>query len=133
VCAHEVDGTDLNACLRVVGQAVDAARSGGGPQMIVAQLLRLCGHGEHDDANYISPSLKQSPIGRDCLKLAEESLVRQKFGDSASVVAWRSEAVHEVEQAVATVQREKAPDPFSEDWSALSTRRLLEAQRENNP
>ena len=131
VVAHNVDGTDLGACLRVVGQAVEAARGGAGPQLVFAELLRLCGHGEHDDANYISPSLKQSPIGRDCLKVAEDSLLRQKFADSASIAVWRSEAVHEVEQAVATVQREKAPDPFSEDWSALSTRRLLEAQPED--
>jgi pyruvate dehydrogenase E1 component alpha subunit/2-oxoisovalerate dehydrogenase E1 component alpha subunit len=128
VAAYEVDGTDLSACLRVVGQAVDAARGGAGPQMIVASLLRLCGHGEHDDANYITPAQKQSPIGRDCLKLAEEFLLRQNLADSASIAVWRSEAIHETEQAVATVQREGTPDPFAQDWSALSTRRLLEAQ-----
>jgi pyruvate dehydrogenase E1 component alpha subunit/2-oxoisovalerate dehydrogenase E1 component alpha subunit len=131
VTAHEVDGTELSACLRVVGQAVQSARSGAGPQMVVAELLRLCGHGEHDDANYIDPKLKQSPIGRDCLKVAEEFLLRQRFADGASIAVWRSEAIHEVEQTVATVQRERPPDPFAEDWAALSTRRLLEAQSES--
>src|SRR5438309_897932 len=38
-----VDGTDLSACLKVVGEAVKRARNGRGPQMVVARLLRLCG------------------------------------------------------------------------------------------
>src|SRR6185295_18753836 len=37
---HSVDGTDLSACLEVVGAAVKRARDGSGPQMIVADLLR---------------------------------------------------------------------------------------------
>ena len=36
-----------------------------------ARLLRLCGHGEHDDASYIDPELKASPVGRDCLLEAQ--------------------------------------------------------------
>src|SRR6266568_3292470 len=53
-----VDGTDLSACLEVVADAVGKARAGHGPQMIIAELLRLCGHGEHDDAGYVDPALK---------------------------------------------------------------------------
>src|SRR5207302_1069791 len=68
---HEVDGTDLAACLRVLGLAVERARAGGGPQMVVARLLRLCGHGEHDVADYVDPKLKASTLGRDCLRVAE--------------------------------------------------------------
>src|SRR5882672_1652855 len=66
-----VDGTDLSACLEVVAEAVGKARAGHGPQLVVAQLLRLCGHGEHDDAGYVDPALKNSPLGRDCLKVSE--------------------------------------------------------------
>ena len=43
-----VDGTDLAACLDVIGGAVERARAGGPPQLVVASLLRLAGHGEHD-------------------------------------------------------------------------------------
>ena len=49
------------ACLKVIGEAVARARTGGGPQMIVATLLRLCGHGEHDTRGYVDPALKASP------------------------------------------------------------------------
>jgi pyruvate dehydrogenase E1 component alpha subunit/2-oxoisovalerate dehydrogenase E1 component alpha subunit len=130
--AQQVDGTDLSVCLRVVGQAVERARSGAGPQMVVAELLRLCGHGEHDDASYIDPLLRQAPIGRDCLKVAEEFLLRHDFADSAAIAVWRSEAIQETEQAIATAQREGSPDPFAEDWSALSTRHLIESRGTDN-
>ena len=124
--SHSVDGTDLSACLKVVGDAVARARAGRGPQMVVATLLRLCGHGEHDDASYIDPKLKASPAGRDCLKVAEEHLLRQKWADAAALAALRGEIVREIEEAVAQVQREPTPDPFTEDWRALSTGHLNE-------
>ena len=89
--------------------------------MVVATLLRLCGHGEHDDAGYVDPKLKKSPIGRDCLKVAEEFLFRQKWMDAAQLAALRNELVREVEEAVAQVQREPTPDPFAEKWRAIST------------
>jgi pyruvate dehydrogenase E1 component alpha subunit/2-oxoisovalerate dehydrogenase E1 component alpha subunit len=123
---QSVDGTDLSACLKVVGDAVARARAGRGPQLVIAALLRLCGHGEHDDASYIDPKLKASPVGRDCLKAAEEHLLRQKWTDAAALAALRGEIVREIEEAVAQVQREPTPDPFTEDWRAISTGHLNE-------
>ena len=129
--AHSVDGTDLSACLKIVGGAVSRARAGNGPQLVVAKLLRLCGHGEHDDSSYIDPKLKSSPLGNDCLKLAEEFLLQNKITDAAQIAVWRSEAIREIEEAVAQVQREPAPDPFTENWSAISSEHLSETHEEN--
>ncbi|MDB6130826.1 MAG: acoA 2, partial [Verrucomicrobiales bacterium] len=39
VRGHSVDGTDLGDCLLKVGNAIDLARSGDGPQLVVASLL----------------------------------------------------------------------------------------------
>lgn len=122
--AHAVDGTDLNACLQVAEKAVAQARQGRGPQMIVARLLRLCGHGEHDDASYIDPKLKQSPLGRDCLKVAEEHLMRNGWADAHAIESWRREAIQKVDDAVVKVQREPAPDPYKETWCALACKHL---------
>lgn len=128
VQAHIVDGTDLTACLETVGGAVARARAGEGPQFISAHLLRLCGHGEHDDASYIESKLKNSPLGRDCLKVAREYIIRQRWADHSQITVWQSEAVHEIELAVAQAQREPAPNPFSEKWTAISTEHLIEGQ-----
>jgi len=126
VTGSEVDGTDLDACLKTIGEAVARARKGGGPQLVVANLLRLCGHGEHDDAGYIDPKLKASPLGRDCVKVSVDYLSKQGWADAAAVAAWRAEAVHQIDEAVAQVQREPAPDPFGEEWCAMSTSHLSE-------
>ncbi|MBI5773198.1 MAG: thiamine pyrophosphate-dependent dehydrogenase E1 component subunit alpha [Verrucomicrobia bacterium] len=126
VAGHRVDGTDLEACLKTLQHAADQARAGRGPQLVVAKLLRLCGHGEHDDAGYIDPKLKTSPVGRDCLKVAEEFLLQQRWADAATIAAWRKEKTHEVEEAVTAAQREPTPDPYEEDWTALSSGQLRE-------
>lgn len=127
VQSHEVDGTDFQECMAVLTNAVQRARDGQGPQLVVARLLRLCGHGEHDDAGYVDPKLKQCGLGRDCLRVAEDFLIAEGIADRAAIGAWRAEVIQEVEQAVATVQREGPPDPFAQQWSALSTSRLMEA------
>jgi len=126
IAVQTVDGTDLGACLKIVGDAVNQARAGRGPQMIVARLLRLCGHGEHDDASYIDPKLKSSPLGRDCLKVAEEQISQQQWADATELAAWRNEVMQTVEETVAKAQREPAPDPFTENWSALASAHLQE-------
>jgi len=129
--SYSVDGTDLSACLKIVGGAISRARAGNGPQLVVAKLLRLCGHGEHDIAEYVDPKLKNSSIGRDCLKIAEEFLLRQKWTDDATLGTWRNEIIREIEEAVGQVQRESAPDPFAENWSAISSEHLSETHEEN--
>jgi TPP-dependent pyruvate/acetoin dehydrogenase alpha subunit len=126
VSGHTVDGTDLDACLKTVGHAVEQARAGRGPQMIVADLLRLCGHGEHDDASYVDVKFKNSPLGRDCLKLVEENLLHRNWANAETIAAWRQEALAKIEETVAMVQREPAPDPFKENWCAISSEHLCE-------
>jgi pyruvate dehydrogenase E1 component alpha subunit/2-oxoisovalerate dehydrogenase E1 component alpha subunit len=126
VVGHAVDGTEFTACLESVGRAVQAARAGQGPQLIVASLLRLCGHGEHDDASYITDAVKQSSVGRDCIKVAESSLLKDGVLTADQLTELRAECVREVDQAVATAQHEPVPDPFAQDWRALSSAHLSE-------
>jgi pyruvate dehydrogenase E1 component alpha subunit/2-oxoisovalerate dehydrogenase E1 component alpha subunit len=128
---HAVDGTDLGDCLRVVGLAFDRARAGHGPQLVVASLLRLSGHGEHDDAGYVDPKLKASPLGRDCLKVAEEFILANRLADASTLASWRDDALRQIEEAVATAQREPAPDPGEEEWRALFTEHLAEGYAES--
>jgi acetoin:2,6-dichlorophenolindophenol oxidoreductase subunit alpha len=126
VKGHSIDGTDLSACLKVIGSAVENARNGGGPQLVIAKLLRLCGHGEHDTGEYIDPSLKKSSLGCDCLKVAEKKLIEQKWSDAKTIESWRKEFQYTIEEAVAKVQREAGPDPFKENWQAISSSHLVE-------
>ncbi len=114
------DGTDADACLDTVQEAVARARRGDGPQMVVASLLRLAGHGLHDDASYITPELKQR-FG-DCLQLSERTLKLQGVASEASIGALWDEVRTEVDLVVEQVRKEPTPDPQKEDWCAYSTR-----------
>jgi TPP-dependent pyruvate/acetoin dehydrogenase alpha subunit len=126
VAGHSVDGTDLEDCLRVIGSAVDAARAGSGPQMVIANSLRLAGHGEHDDGHYVSAELRASPLGRDCLSVAEARILGEGWASRAQIDSWQKESVRQVEEAAAHSLRESTPDPSKEDWCAISSRHLSE-------
>lgn len=124
VAGHKVDATNLTNCLEVVGGAIAAARAGGGPQLIVGDLLRLVGHGEHDPAQYIDPELRKKTIGRDCLAVAEAAIIENGWATAEELAAWRAEVKAEVNTTANRVQREPEPDPAEEDWCAISTREL---------
>ncbi len=124
VTGHKVDGTSLADCLRVIGVAITAARAGGGPQLIVGDLLRLVGHGEHDDASYVDPTLRRKPVGQDCIELAGAYIIQQGWASAEQLANWREELETEVDATAGRVMREPEPDPADEDWSALSTREL---------
>lgn len=121
IAGHRAEGVNLEDCLYVVGQAVAAARAGGGPQLVVADLLRLVGHGEHDDAAYIPQELKDSPLGRDCLLLAETALLEQGLATAEEIAAWRRDLEEEVSTITSRVLREPAPDPDEEIWNAYAS------------
>jgi len=129
--AHNADGTELGECLSVLGAAVQRARGGKGPQLVVARLLRLCGHGEHDDAGYIEERHKNSPLGRDCLKVAEEHLLKNGWADGTALAGWLQEAQAKVEEGVAQAQREPGPDPYKENWCALASKHLSDMYGES--
>src|SRR5256885_13690940 len=68
---YELDGTDLAQCLDVIGSAVKRAPAGRPPQLVVASILRLAGHGAHDDFSYVTDHTRQEPFAIDCLQRAE--------------------------------------------------------------
>lgn len=123
---HSLDGTDLAECLEVIGGAVARARAGGPPQLVVASTLRLAGHGEHDDASYVAPEIKQEDFARDPLQRAEEFIKEEELADAETLAAWRSEASSKVNEAINAAQEEAAPVGSEEDWCAFSERRLVD-------
>lgn len=129
VNGHSIDGTSLGECLTGIGEAVRLARQGNGPQLVVASSLRLAGHGEHDDAHYVSSHFKNLPLGQDCLELAQNELLQNGWADASTLELWARECSLQVDEAVANALREPAPDPAQEDWCALSHRHLAEGYK----
>src|SRR5438094_2040364 len=111
---YSLDGTDLSACLDVIGGAVKRARAGRPPQLVVASVLRLSGHGEHDDASYVTDEIKRQPFARDCLKVAEHTIAELNLLDPETLAEWRRDAAAQVDEAIAAAQQEAAPDAAKE-------------------
>ncbi|MDB4055385.1 thiamine pyrophosphate-dependent dehydrogenase E1 component subunit alpha [Akkermansiaceae bacterium] len=120
VRGHSVDGTDMLACIKVMNEAVARAREGDGPQLVVASMLRLTGHGEHDDGSYVDAALKSSGLGRDSIEVGIKQLIEGGFATVEEIEQWQQEAADQVQQAVAIAQKEDGPDPYKDDWMAYS-------------
>ncbi len=121
-----VDGTDLTQCLEEIGAAVKRARAGRPPQLVVASILRLAGHGEHDDASYVTDDIKREPFAQDALQRAEKLILDEGLLDREGLQKMRSEVAAQVDEAIATAQQEDVPQGDKEDWCAISTRELAD-------
>lgn len=117
---HECDGTDFMATLATMQRAISAARAGEGPQWVVANTLRMCGHGEHDDAAYIPEEVKAAYADKEPLAVARRQMLEAGWITEAEAAAWEDECRDEVQRLVAQAQREKTPNPADEDWCATS-------------
>ena len=121
-----IDGTDLAQCIATFDAAVGRARAGGGPQLVVGRLLRLCGHGAHDDASYVPGELRELEENRDCLKVARAAMLQNGWATPHELELMEAEAYEQVQQAVAQAQREPLPDPAHETWMPLASEWLME-------
>jgi 2-oxoisovalerate dehydrogenase E1 component alpha subunit len=94
---ERADGNDLAGLLAVLGQAVDKARAGEGPQLVEAHTYRVQAHTNADDAtryrndDEVTPWLERDPIKRLEAYLMQEGLlddtVRQRASSEAEEVA----------------------------------------------
>ena len=117
---HACDGTDFFATLETMRKAIGAARAGEGPQWVVADTLRMCGHGEHDDAAYIPPALKEAYADRDPLDVARKQLMEAGWLSEREEAELNEACRDEVQRLVAQAQKEAAPTPATLDWRAVS-------------
>ena len=115
---HKVDGTDLLACLEIYDKAVSAARTGGGPQLIAGTLLRLCGHGEHDDASYVPAD---APHRTDCIDVAEKQFITNAWATESEIADIRAACAETVRSAVAVALKDPKPDPAQETWQTTAS------------
>ena len=123
---HTMEGTDLNQCLEVIETAVKRARAGRPPQLVVAEVLRLAGHGEHDDASYVPSDMKNQPFAQDPVARTEKFIRQHRLLDDEALQQMRDKIAKEVDEAIATAQQEDAPQASEQDWSALSTGQLID-------
>jgi 2-oxoisovalerate dehydrogenase E1 component subunit alpha len=95
VPGEQTDGNDLAGLLAVLGQAVEKARSGEGPQLIEAHTYRVQAHTNADDAtryrddDEVTPWLDRDPIKRLEAYLTQEGLLDDSIRQRAEAAAAR--------------------------------------------
>jgi TPP-dependent pyruvate/acetoin dehydrogenase alpha subunit len=109
-----VDGNDVIQVYQATRRALDRARAGAGPTLIVAKTFRMRGHAEHDDAFYVPKELfeeweTRDPIARLVAYMDERHLMN---ADEKQALDDRIQA--EIDEALAWAEASPLPDPATQ-------------------
>ena len=77
----QADGMDVNAVTAVVGEAVERARSGGGPTLVEALTYRFCGHMPGDTEPYRTREEVDRWRARDPITSLRDAMLRAGIGE----------------------------------------------------
>jgi TPP-dependent pyruvate/acetoin dehydrogenase alpha subunit len=108
-----VDGNDVEAVYGAAGQAVERARSGGGPTLLECKTYRLCGHSRSDPRTYRSKEEEaqweaKEPMGRLAARLVEMGLATRESLDQIE-----RQVLTVVDEAVTYAESSPDPEPTS--------------------
>ncbi len=107
-----VDGNDVQAVYKTAREAIDRARSGGGPTLIECKTYRWYGHSEIDPAKYRDPAEVEEWKAKDPIPAFEHVLTGLKL----FTPAWKEELLvainAEIDEAVAFAEASPHPEPI---------------------
>jgi TPP-dependent pyruvate/acetoin dehydrogenase alpha subunit len=107
----EVDGNDVLACYRESKRALDRARGGGGPTLLVLKSYRMLGHSSSDDpTKYRDPAEVERWAARDPIDRYERYLVAKKLLASGERAKLESELTAEID---AEIHRQESAPPMA--------------------
>lgn len=109
-----VDGQDVDAVTSSLSEALDRARSGGGPTFLEMKTYRYCGHSRSDAAAYRPPGELESWRARDPIQLYEQSLTAAGVIDHDGIQLLHQLADERIAAAEVTVRASEPPD-----WPAI--------------
>lgn len=104
------DGNDVVDVYAVTREAVDRARSGGGPTLIEVKTFRMRGHAEHDNASYVPKELLEQWAQRDPIERLVRYMTDRDLMDAAAKSEIDARAEAEVEEAVRWAEESPLPD-----------------------
>jgi pyruvate dehydrogenase E1 component alpha subunit len=116
-----VDGMDINAVRAALSEAIDRARTGGGPSLVEAKTYRFAGHSRADLAPYRPAGELESWVDRDPLLVTQRTLTRQGAVDDAQVAALTAAVRNDLDLVVARLRDAAEPDPstmFDNVWAS---------------
>jgi pyruvate dehydrogenase E1 component alpha subunit/2-oxoisovalerate dehydrogenase E1 component alpha subunit len=103
-----VDGNDVLACHAAATQAVERARAGGGPSLLVLKTYRMLGHSSSDDpTKYRDPREVERWAARDPLDRYEATLVERGVIAAGECRSIEAELLAELDRVIR--EQEAAP------------------------
>jgi TPP-dependent pyruvate/acetoin dehydrogenase alpha subunit len=109
-----VDGNDLWAVRDAAREAIDRARSGGGPTLLECHTYRHYGHSKSDPATYRPKEEVERWLARDPLTIARERLLQLGVPES-DVVATEEASDAVMDRAVEAALAAPYPDPVTDN------------------
>lgn len=106
-----VDGNDFFAVHAAAIEAVERARSGGGPTLIECKTMRMRGHAIHDNMAYVPSELITEWSKRDPLVRFEKQLREHGLLDDATLADLTARIDAELDDAQAFAEDSPYPDP----------------------
>ncbi|HVR73129.1 MAG TPA: dehydrogenase E1 component subunit alpha/beta [Planctomycetota bacterium] len=128
---EETNGLDVIESYHTLRRAVSHVRSGKGPALVHAHVVRLAPHSDSDDDRaYRPPHEKRAEQARDPIPAFEEVLLQAgclRHEDAQAILA---EVRQEVEEAAHLASLEPEPDPSSVTLHVFNPRTVVEVESE---
>lgn len=104
-----LDGMDISAVQAGISEAVERARTGGGPTLIEAKTYRFAGHSRTDQALYRPEGELEKWLERDPIKVTEAALIKQGFLNHESIQAMKSSMKVEIANVITACTEASEP------------------------
>lgn len=105
----KVDGFDPVATAEVLREALERARSGGGPTFVEAMTYRLTGHSGSSDYSYMPADELAAALERDPVPTFRRALLNSGEASEADLAGIDAEVAAQVDDAFAFAQASPAP------------------------
>ncbi|MEE3153834.1 MAG: thiamine pyrophosphate-dependent enzyme [Candidatus Neomarinimicrobiota bacterium] len=108
---YDVDGTNFFETNLAFKQAVERARRGKGPSLIVSNVVRLLPHSSSDDQRkYRTPKALEEDRKRDPLTILEDQCIREKLISAKEIEKIRTEVKAQVDADTEWAEGQEYPD-----------------------
>ena len=105
-----VDGNDVVAVYDVAEEAINHARSGGGPTLIECKTYRQCGHSRSDPAKYRPPGELDEWLARDPIVQFKERLIDESILGSDEIAEMEARVLEEIDGAAEAAAQAPWPE-----------------------
>jgi TPP-dependent pyruvate/acetoin dehydrogenase alpha subunit len=105
-----VDGNDPDAMYLAAREAIERARSGGGPTLIEAMTFRFFGHVFGDDDSYMAPGEKDAAMKKDPVVILRARLIAEGISTEAELAAIEAQIETDLDEAIDEALAAPIPD-----------------------